>query len=203
MAPGVLKGFIRRSVVWFFNESLPASALLIVCGTLMWVFFGFNRHMLPMVHGEMGDYGRLELAEVLSSRTKIIEFSAIRVPSRIAWKFILLPEEIAVTIRYRTADGIERLWDSSYIVSCDSKGYCASVNHLRGIVLMSLNGEGHLQERGWVYFREARPLPELAVPGPPPVQPFHYRLPNGTLLVRAPVPPVDKAGRFFICTVVK
>jgi len=149
-----------------------------------------------MEHGEQGDYGRLELIRVIGSHTKILEFSAIRVPSRVAWKFVLLPETIAVTVRYRATDGIERSWDFSYIVTCDSKGYCASVNHLRGILLMSRNSEGHLEERGWVYFREARPLPELGISGPPPIKPFYYGLPNGLLSVSAPPPPVHKAVVF-------
>jgi hypothetical protein len=152
-------------------DCAAATLFLMVMALLWWTLFGIRMHRIPLSRGAVGDYGIIELPGLIGADTEIIEFSAIRVPSRViaigSWLRWPVPEVLEVAIRVRQSDSdVVEYWECTYLLACDADGGCKPMSTLRGIILYGLGENGAFVDREWRYFQEARPLQEKAVPSP-------------------------------------
>jgi len=213
-------GSLVRPGIWHrLAESLLVSIGVLFVGAICWSTIIYW-HKLPFKQGDYGRYGIVEDAAVFTPGTKIMNFQATYVPSRILRiaRFVLwpVPEVVEVSVTYQQPGQQPRAWEHTYLVTCDLQGKeCLALYQLVGI---QIHGVGIVAdggtEYGWVYLRgqiiphigsnPAPPHPAATPsPSPNPKKKFQYGIPNGSLRVFLIPAPVHKAGVFFIPMMVK
>lgn len=172
-------GFFSR--LW--KSVLTMAGLLAFAILLFFVLiFLLARQRIPMVQGENGLYGQVEINQIPINAV-ITEFTAVRVPSRIlglgGYAIWPVPEIIEVQVEWNTG-GKTHNWNKTYLLACTSRADCRPVSVLSGLLLYSPDKKGKMAYRGYKYFLgpnnpnvapETQPTPAPSK-SPPPAPPY-------------------------------
>lgn len=137
------------------------------------------RVALWVVHGELNDYGQIELPDHITSE-QVVSFEVLLIPPRTIhiWPLsVPVGPVLETSFVWRDAHGVSHTLEKMYAIACDSEGWCQSVHTLRDVAVFAPNADGAYLEIARaslkfvpIPYQNPHPLqsPRLASPEIPP-----------------------------------
>ncbi|HUO75462.1 MAG TPA: hypothetical protein VMU12_00890 [Candidatus Paceibacterota bacterium] len=155
-----------RVLRWLLDEFV-AALLVVALLSVGWAFV-LRQHLLPVAHGNIGDYAEVAIPEILTLNTRVDGFSAMAIPGHIVQiggiPVTPIPDALEVWVRYSDERGVERDWQGTFFIACDEDGDCIPVSALSGVVLEGQARKGY----GTETLRWAPLNPRVVAPRKPP-----------------------------------